>query len=63
MSKRRVMEMLMTQNPERGERLNNFYIQDLKVDLQRLNRDNSLNFMKQDDLFMDDILFANEHSK
>lgn len=63
MSKRRVMEMLMTQNPERGGRLNNFYIQDLKVDLQRLNRDNSLNFMKQDDLFMDDILFANEHSK
>lgn len=63
MSKRRVMEMLLTQNPEKGRRLNNYYIQDLKVDLQRLKRDNSLAFMKQDDLFMDDLLFTNEFSK
>ena len=63
MSKRKTMELLLTQNPEKGRRLNNFYIQDLKIDLQRLDRDNSLDFMKQDDLFMDDILFSNEFSK
>jgi hypothetical protein len=63
MSKSKVIEALMIQNPEKGRRLNNFYIQDLRLDLQRLNRDNSLAFMKQDDLFMDDLFFAKEYSE